>query len=539
MNAFSATERWLLPLVAVLLLLAVFLNLGDFPLNSDGGLRGLTAMEMELGDEYIVPLQNGSNYFRKPPVFNWTIVAAHKLFGDWSNFTIRFPVALSLLLWALSIVLVLRKSMGLRNATLTALVAVTGGHMLFESSRYGRIDMVYSWIIWGIFMAVHYFYERERWWQLFLVAYGLAAVSFLTKGLPTVVFMGCTLMGWFFINKNWKRFFSLQHAAGGLLFFAIVGAYYWAYETRNPGVLHELIGALWTDSSERTMAHFGVGKTIGHLLLFPVRLLYEILPWSLLAIACIRKGWWKQVKDNSLLFYCAVVFVANILVYWTSPGNNTRYLLMFFPLLAVVLVHFYEANPLPSRNRIVVIAFRVILVLGALAVWAFPFLPDFADAPLLLVKCMAVSLAFAGAAYLAFRQPQAIVLIMVAGVLLARITFNWILTPTMAPISKDKPYQVGSETMAEITRGEPFFILRSATINTDVSAYITRSRNEILTRKQKGEIDNGTFFLIDEHQHHALTKKGVEWDELHTFIQRSGKTRIHLVKFRNYPEVME
>ena len=523
----------------MLLLLAAFLNLGDFPMNSDGGLRSLTAMEMVLGDDYIVPKQNGNLYYRKPPLFNWAIVGAHSIFGDWSNFTIRFPVALSLLLWGLSIAVVLRKSMGTRNAVLVALISITGGHMLFESSRYGRIDMLYSWMIWAIFMAVHFFYERKQWWPLFLVAYGLAGISYLTKGLPTVVFMGFTLMGWFFLNRNWKRFFSIQHVAGGALFLAMVGSYYWAYENRMPGKLELLFEALWTDSNERTAAHFDFGKLIGHLALFPVKLLYEILPWSVLAIAWVRKGWWQEVKNTPLLKFCSVVFVANIVIYWISPGTNTRYLLMFFPLISVLLVHFAEARALPLHSRIIGITFRVILLLGVVAVWAFPFIPEFTDAPNVLVKCALISAAFAGTALLAFRQPKATVMLMVVGVLLARIAFNWILTPTMAPISKDKPYQIGSEAMAQIADGEPFYVLRSATINTDVSAYITRWRNEVLLRKYKGEIENDTFFLIDEHQHLRLSEKGVEWDEYHTFIQRSGKTRVHLVKFKNYPEVME
>ena len=112
MSQFSATERWLLAAIAGLLLLAVFLNLGLFPLNSDGGLRSLTAMEMELSGDYIVPTQNGHYYYRKPPIFNWSIIGAHKLFGDWSNFTIRFPVGVALILWGLSIAAVLRKIVG-------------------------------------------------------------------------------------------------------------------------------------------------------------------------------------------------------------------------------------------------------------------------------------------------------------------------------------------------------------------------------------------------------------------------------------------
>ena len=282
-------------------------------------------------------------------------------------------------------------------------------------------------------MAVYIFYERKQWWSLFLVAYGLAAISFLTKGLPTVVFMGCTLMGWFFLNRQWKRFFSIQHAAGGLLFLLIVGAYYWVYESRNPEHLELLFGALWTDSSERTAGHFDVGKLIGHLALFGPRLLYEILPWSLLVIACVRKGWWKQLKEQPFVFYCAVVFAANIWVYWISPGNNTRYLLMFFPLVSVVLIHFFADRPLPLQNRIVTIAFRVILVLAALAMWVFPFLPEFADAPYLLLKCCVLFVALAGLLFLSMRKPRAIVLVMVAGVLIGRIAFNWAQKQALAP----------------------------------------------------------------------------------------------------------
>lgn len=538
MKAFAPAERWLLLLIGVLLLLAVFLNLGMWPLNSDGGLRGLTALEMELNEEYIVPTQNGHFYYRKPPVFNWTIVASHRLFGDWSNFTIRFPVGVALLLWGATIAAILRKWLGTRSAVLVALISITGGHMLFESSRYGRIDMLYSWMIWTTFMAVFYFYEKQQWWRLFLVAYALAALSFLTKGLPTVVFMGCTLMGWFFINRQWKRFFSIQHIAGGLLFLLIVGSYYFAYELRNPGHFPELIGALWTDSNERTISHFGLGKTLGHMALFPVKLLYEILPWSLLVIACVRRGWWQQLKAQPLLWFTAVVFLANIWVYWTSPGNNTRYLLMFFPLLSVVLLYFVEQRPMERQNHLITVAFRVILLLAAAGIWVLPFLPEFETAPSIWLKCALLSVAFGGLAMLSVRMPKSVLLLMVAGVLLGRVGFNWILSPALAPHSTDMGYQLGAEKMAEITQGEPFYILAGATVNTDISTYITRERNQILLRHYRDTmVQNNTYYIIDENQHKLLSKAGVRWQEFHNFVGRSGKTRIHLVKFENYPEV--
>ncbi|MGD1847608.1 MAG: ArnT family glycosyltransferase [Salibacteraceae bacterium] len=539
MRSLFTNDKWVYGLAGALLLPALFFNLDLMPLNADDGLRGLVALEMVYADEYLVPSNNGDLYYRKPPIFNWFIVLAHQLTGSFSNFTIRFPVGVSLLLFGATIVAFLRNTIGWRNAALVALLTMTSGHILFESSRVGRIDITYSWMIYTGFMVVYHYFRKGNWWGLFLVSYAVAALGFLTKGMPTVVFQGATLIAWLSISGHFKRLFSWQHLAGGVLFLIVVGSYYGIYEQRNPGGVVKLISALWTDSNERTVAHFSLGKTLGHIAVFPLKLLYEISPWCLLVIAWVRKGWGKQVRQQPLLWFSAVIFLANILIYWISPGSNTRYILMFFPLVALYLVWFYRmpAFQLPARNSIIDRIFQGLLVLLVAGVWWFAISDEFALAPHRLLWCAVLSLGFAGLAFLFYKMPRSRLVLMVCAVLLARISYNAMVRPVLDQTSRGVVFRDGAEEAADLSMGQELKVYGKASIFPEITIYFSRQREEILFRQRKNIDNNGTLYLIDQDQKARLEAARVTWTEKFQFAM-SKHVDLYMVQFHNHPEAL-
>ena len=61
---------------------AYFWMLGAMPLAADEGVRSTVALEMILSDNYVVPTLFGEFYYRKPPLYNWLIIAFFKCFGS-------------------------------------------------------------------------------------------------------------------------------------------------------------------------------------------------------------------------------------------------------------------------------------------------------------------------------------------------------------------------------------------------------------------------------------------------------------------------
>jgi len=533
MNRFYNNDRWVWIIAILALFPALFLNLGVMPLNSDGGLRGLTAIEMVLNDDYIVPTQNGMLYYKKPPVFNWMIVASSWITGDFSNFTIRFPVSVSVLLLGLILFFLLKKSYPNKVAGMLAFMGMTCGHVLFASSLNGRIDISFSMLILANFLLLHHWYKKGNLWQLFIGTYAIMALAFLTKSIPAIIFQGFTLLTWFIYNRDLKRFFSLPHIVGGLLGLSIIGVYYLLYARTNYDNLGELFFNLWHDSEERTLWNFPIAKIFSHLGLFWPKFLYEILPWSILLIMLFQKNIWQKIKAESLILYSILVIAANIIIYWVSPGNNSRYLIMFFPLAILIPAHFYFSAKADSQlKKIVDSTFQVLIVLAAIGVWVFPFLPDFKGTSLL--PLVLFSLILGTIAWFYFKMPMVRMLWMAVAILVIRTVFNVVVFPVATELSSDAKYRDYGEKVAELTLGNPLAIYKNTTINSDLSTYITRGRWAILPR-HKEQFDLASFYIVDIDHLKMEEEKNVQFEIFYEFTTRHAKTPLYLVKFKETP----
>ena len=72
--AIHKKKLWIWGAVSfVLLVPALFLNLGDNRFIEDEGTRGIVAMEMIYQNDFITPTISGEYYYNKPPGYNWII----------------------------------------------------------------------------------------------------------------------------------------------------------------------------------------------------------------------------------------------------------------------------------------------------------------------------------------------------------------------------------------------------------------------------------------------------------------------------------
>ena len=166
---------------------------------------------------------------------------------------------------------------------------------------------------------------------MFVFAYALAAIGFMLKTLPAIVFLGVSLLVICISLKSFKQFFRLGHFMGMAVFMLIVGSYYAVYSIDHD--ITALFTKMLTESSDRTVVKFGIWKTIGHLFTFPFEVFYHFLPWSIMLVYLTRTSAFKMIWENSFLRMNVLLLFFNILLYWTSPQVYGRYLLMFPPLL--------------------------------------------------------------------------------------------------------------------------------------------------------------------------------------------------------------
>jgi 4-amino-4-deoxy-L-arabinose transferase-like glycosyltransferase len=427
---FSRAEYLLAGLILLLMIPALLINLGLMTFIDDEAIRALVALEMHLSGNYITPTLNGDYYYNKPPLYNWFLLLFFRGAGGFTEWAARLATVVCLLGYAASIFLTSRRWLGDKQAFLLALILISCGRILFWDSLLGLIDIAFSWVIFLMFTTIFHYYERGKWGRLFAFSYALTAVGFMMKGLPAIVFQGLTLLMWFGWHRNWRAFFSWQHVLGGSVFVFLVGLYYATYARYNG--LEQVLLTLFEESSKRTAVQYGMGKTVLHAFTFPFEMVYHFVPWSLLVLLMLRRDLFALLRQNRLMWFFTLVFAVNIPLYWLSVEVYPRYLLMHAPLFFGVGLYLYQQEMAVPSWRFHWVegiwwVFLGILFLGSFAPYFLQERLEFVSALLLKTALLNLALLLILLAYGYWKQQR--MLLLVLGLLLARIGFNALVLP--------------------------------------------------------------------------------------------------------------
>ncbi|MCD4747119.1 MAG: glycosyltransferase family 39 protein, partial [Bacteroidales bacterium] len=509
---YLSTNNKILYLIAILLLFpALLINLGLMPFSSDEPIRGLVALEMIISDNFITPTLNGQYYYNKLPLFNWILIFYFKIIGNYNELAIRIPTIVSMFVYGFIIFFFVKKHFGNKIGLLNALVFITAGDIFFWDSLLGLIDITYSWLTFLSFMIIYHFYQKGKIYHLFIFSYFLTALGFMMKGLPSIVFQGVTLFVFFIFQKQFKKLFSIQHLVGGMIFLIIIGAYFFIYNQYNS--VESYFPTLWTESSQRTVIRYGWWNTVSHLFTFPVEMLYHFTPWTILIISCFRKNLIREIFKHPFIKYCLLIFIANIIVYWTSPETHPRYLLMLFPLFFTILIFFYfkDKSSITIRNKIIEYIFIIFCFLCTIAPLVALFLNETKDIKSVFLKSMVLFIlsGFFTFLYIKIKNSRLIVLVII--VILLRIGFNWFVLPAQYKVNSDVKFRENAVKIGKITSGEELYIFKNTYLHEITSLYITRERMKILERKYK-EIPENVYFIIDKDK-----LKGIEHIKYYEF----------------------
>ncbi len=333
-------QKILYALIALLLLPALFFNLGEMIFIDDEAIRALVAQEMIWSGDYLVPTLHGDVYLNKPPLWNWIQVVSIWLWGGSSEWATRFPTVLALLGFASTTFLFSRPVLGKKLAFIHAFTVITCGRMLFWDSMLGLIDVTFSWVVYTQFMLLWHFWRKEQLWRAFGFAYLLCAIGFMLKGLPAIAFTGITIIALLIWQRRFLALFSPAHLVSGLGCLALLALY---YVPLGQELDLAIIGKrLFVESGKRTAVNHPWQETLGHLLAFPFEMIYHFLPWTLLIVFFFRRNFIAQLKSKPTVQFWLLAFLVNLPLYWLSPNVYPRYLLMLFPLLFGAGLHFYH-----------------------------------------------------------------------------------------------------------------------------------------------------------------------------------------------------
>ena len=486
-------EQLLYVLIGLLLLPALLTNLGMMSLIGDEGIRTLVALEMDRSGNYIAPTLHGEFYYKKPPLFNWLVLGVFKLTGAESEWTARATTVFFLLVYGATIFYYVRRHLGTAAAVLAALTLITCGRMLFYDSMLVLIDTCFSWVMFLNFMLTFHLFRKQKWWTLMLVTYFLTAVGFLLKGLPALVFQATTLLTIFIWKREFRRLFHPPHFAGIGLLALVLGIYYAAYGQYNS--LEILFYVIFDESSQRTAVNYGWTDTVLHLFTFPFEMTYHFLPWSLLGLALFFPRARQRIRENEFVHYCLLIFLTNLIVYWTSVEVYPRYLLMHAPLYFIVGI--YLAGDLSGPfGKILTGLFGFLTFLMVLLAVALPWLPHRVFVPGLWWKSILLVVLFMGLSTLYYRWREQRLLVFAAVLLVVRLGFDWFVLPDRLRDDYGSEVRLSTLDVARKYGDGPLYIYKQTDIETTNGFYLTAATGRIVPRVYEN-FDSSAYYIVN------------------------------------------
>jgi len=521
-------SKYLFLFCIILMIPAFFINLGliDFFLHSDETTRTLVALEMYISHDFVTPTINGLHYMNKPPLYNWILVLFANI-GGFNEFMLRLPATLSLFALASIIYFFVKKECGKRFAMVNALMILTCGRVLFWESFFTVIDFTFSAAVYAGIMSIYYFYKKDRYMLMYIVSYALAAVAFMLKGLPAIVFQGITLVVLFGYEKKIRNLFTIEHLMGIATFLFITGSYYMIYLIKNPD--NTIFSVLLDESTKRTVLQNDVFHTIKAMLRFPVDMFYHYLPWSLFIVFLFRKRFWKTVNNDPFLKFNFWVFLANLLVYWTSPDVYPKYIMMLMPMFYTVCWYFarkdFEARDIKAviLGKIVM-AFMVVFSIGP---FIFPFFKNISFIDYYIVKSTFLFVITIVILYLFLRLRNQRIILTMAFLLLIRVAFDWFIWP----IRYEKFINLKTEAIkvAKMTKDKDLFFYTGTKVDRGTSYYLSNEKKQIL--RFKGNcFSPEDYCIVDPESLRKLSQTRHKFKKLYGFETLPEGNKLYLIR---------
>src|SRR5437016_3077880 len=202
-------------IVVVAVWVAIYLPaLGSFEIKGEEGRRILPAIEMLESGQYLQPQIGSDTYFTKPPLVNWLVAASLRLTGSRSEWTVRIPSALAVLVVAVAFITIGRAGLGLTGSVIAALVWLTTIGII-EKGRLIEIEAIYvslcalaaiCWMSWWL--------TGRSPWLTWIVPWIWLGLGWLAKGPVHLLFFYAVVFAVLWQRNELKALFHPAHLLG-------------------------------------------------------------------------------------------------------------------------------------------------------------------------------------------------------------------------------------------------------------------------------------------------------------------------------------
>ncbi len=320
--------------VVVLAVLTACWSLTGRSLNTHECFVSVTAREMVVSGDYILPTMNGVPRLKKPPLSYWLVAGVSRITGQCDEWAARLPSAVAGILSVVAILYFVSRWTSLRTGLISAGIWATS-EAYVEWSHNARAEMLMSFFCTVCLLA---FFDIQRYQSTRRrrVLVGMFWISFafanLAKGpIPfPVVFLPILA---YVLLRNKRRMLGRLHPIFGLLF-ALAIALPW------PLMIAAQLNwdlTLWKNEVFSRFAgeYGGRGWRLPYYL--PIMFRYTA-PWVvILPIGLLSPFYRIWGKRRPLMAYLWLWFVIGVLFFTISQGKRPHYILPLMPATAILM----------------------------------------------------------------------------------------------------------------------------------------------------------------------------------------------------------
>lgn len=394
-------EVFCLSLLAVACLLFLFFGLGLYPLIDVDETRYAVMSRDLISFDWNSLMLNGVPFLEKPPLYFWLVGASIKLFGKFTPFVVRFPIAILSTFIVFFTYYLGKRIISRKFGIISALILLSSVFFLIFA-HIAIIDMVLTvFMTSALYCAflTHFCEEKNKkyyWWCF----YTLMGAGFLAKGLLALAIPVTIVFIYNFITKTLKDIFKPVNLIPGIIVFLVIIAPWHLMMYKEYGF--QFIKEYFL------IHHFGrfmgseyIGRERPLLYFVPVFLL-GFLPWTFTFIAFVCDGFKKLItkfkttegttkekilalfesktNEQKLLLFSSICFTVIFALFSTASTKLPTYILPVFPAASILTGYYWWASDEKEEHQKAIynltLSLAAIFILAAIsALIVFYFLP--------------------------------------------------------------------------------------------------------------------------------------------------------------------
>ena len=370
-SGIQINERHTVLFLFITSVFLLFWNLGgEDIINVNEAQRILPAISMVKTGDWIVPRLDGEPYLTKPPLIYWILAISYLLFGKMTEWSARFPLAITGILTVL-LTYEFGKRYYSRRTGFIAGIALLSSYYFIRTSQLAELDgILVLATLFGIYSMFRAEFDGEKktlWWVLSFFSWGIA---FLLKWVVFLMFLIPALILILFLQKKQGRRFEWKSFLIGIGVFLII-CIPWCILVFDVVGAKEVFKVLSEQASQRFIKPSKIN--CGSPFFYFTHTTAAILPWTYLLLYLFAGSFWKIVFHNSkylkekfLSLFCAIVFIAFSLI----KGKETEYLMPLHPFIFLLCGRVFDlqiSGDIPSSKIINTLEIIFFSILGLLA----------------------------------------------------------------------------------------------------------------------------------------------------------------------------